>query len=150
LTRIQLVNTVTYQQELTDLEFNFIELPKFTKQEHELTTMLEKWIFFLKHAEELDVIPDSADTLALRRAYDIANQFSWTPEELEVYEYWGIKEQDERGAVQYALNTGRQQERLATARRMLVKGLNPTLITECTGLTAEAIRALQEGEATSG
>ena len=147
LTRIQLVNTVTYQQELTDLEFNFIELPKFTKQEHELTTVLEKWIFFLKHAEELDVIPDSADTLALRRAYDIANQFSWTPEELDVYEYWGIKEQDERGAVQYALNAGRQQERFAAARRMLADGLAPDIIRKYTGLTADELADAQPDDA---
>jgi predicted transposase/invertase (TIGR01784 family) len=147
LTRIQLVNTVTYQQELTDLEFNFIELPKFTKQEHELTTVLEKWIFFLKHAEELDVIPDSADTVALRRAYDIANQFSWTPEELDVYEYWGIKEQDERGAVQYALNAGRQQERFAAARRMLADGLAPDIIQKYTDLTADELADAQPDDA---
>ena len=102
LTRIQCLNTETYQQELKDLEFNFLELPKFTKQEHELETILEKWIFFLKHADELEVIPESADIVALRAAYDIANQFSWTKEELDVYDYWGIKEQDERGAIQFA------------------------------------------------
>lgn len=65
LTRIQLLNTETHQQELKDLEFNFIELPKFTKREHKLTTVLEKWIYFLKHADELGVIPESADTDAL-------------------------------------------------------------------------------------
>lgn len=138
LTRIQLLNTQTYQQELKDLEFNFIELPKFTKKEEELKTVLEKWIFFLKHADELEVIPDSADTVALRHAYDIANQFSWTTEELEVYEYWGIKEQDERGAVQYALKAQQRE----TACKMLAKGLDISLIVECTDLSAEEIAEL--------
>ena len=109
LTRIQLLNTATYQQELKDLEFNFIELPKFTIAEAALDTTLEKWLFFLKHADELEVIPESADSVALRAAYGIADQFGWSQEELEVYDYWGIKEQDERGAVQYALRTGKQQ-----------------------------------------
>jgi len=152
LTRIQLLNTQTYQQELKDLEFNFIELPKFTKKEEELDTILEKWIFFLKHADELDVIPDSADTVALRHAYDIANQFSWTKEELEVYDYWGIKEQDERGAVQYALRTGTQQgiqqgetrKALETAHKMLADGLDMALIVKYTGLCAEEITTLAE------
>ena len=40
LTRIQLLNTATYQQELKDLEFNFIELPKFTIAEAALDTTL--------------------------------------------------------------------------------------------------------------
>jgi predicted transposase/invertase (TIGR01784 family) len=112
----------------------------------------------LKHADELEVIPDSADTVALRHAYDVANQFSWTKEELEVYEYWGIKEQDERGAVQYALRTGlkegiqqgiqqgAQQERLATARKMLAKGYAIADICELTGLSAEEVAALVEEE----
>ncbi len=100
----------------------------------------------MKHADELDVIPDSADTTALRAAYDIANQFSWTKDELEVYEYWGIKEQDERGAVQYALKTGRQQERLETVRRMLAEGLDATLIMKCANLTVGELATLQDAE----
>ncbi len=152
LTRIQLLNTQTYQQELKDLEFNFIELPKFRKKEEEVKTILEKWLFFLKHADELDVIPDSADTVALRHAYDIADQFGWSKEELEVYDYWGIKEQDERGAVQYAWNAGKRKGeregerkgRLETARRMLADGLERTLIGNYTGLSAEEIAALAE------
>ncbi len=146
LTRIQLLNTATYQQELKDLEFNFIELPKFTKTEQALQTVLEKWLFFLKHADELEIIPDSADIIALRNAYDIANQFSWTKEELEVYEYWGIKEQDERGAVQYALRTGKQQGRLETACKMLAKGYALDEISELTGLSVEELAALQHKE----
>ena len=82
----------------------------------------------------------------------------WSQEELEVYDYWGIKEQDERGAVQYALRTGKQQgiqegiqegiqqgetrKALETARKMLVKGLDVTTIMECTGLTAEEVATL--------
>ncbi len=144
LTRIQLLNTQTYHQELKDLEFNFIELPKFTKKEHELKTVLEKWIFFLKHADELEVIPDSADTVALRSAYDIANQFSWTKEELEVYEYWGIKEQDERGAVQYAVQHALTTQQKETARKMLDEGFDRAMIAKISGLSAEEIAALAE------
>lgn len=146
VTRIQLLNTVTYHQELKDLEFNFIELPKFTKADQELSTILEKWVFFLKYADELEVIPESADSVALRAAYNIANQFSWTKEELEIYDYWGIKEQDERGAVQYALKAGEQKGelkgRLETARKMLADGLDVTLIAKYTGLSVENITAL--------
>lgn len=138
LTRIQFLNTVTFQPELHDLEFNFLELPKFSKHEEELTTILEKWLFFLKHAAELEVIPESADSVALRAAYDLANQFDWTKEELEVYDYWGIKAQDERGMVQLALQK--------TARKMLAKRYSIEEIGELTGLSTEDIVALAQGE----
>ena len=143
VTRIQLLNTATQQQELTDLEFDFVELPKFTKTAAELETILEKWLFFLKHADELAVIPDNADTVALRAAYQIADQFGWTKEELEVYDYWGIKEQDERGAIQYALQVGEQKgrhdEKSETARKMLADGMNAAMVLKYTGLTAEEL-----------
>ena len=74
-----------------------------------METILEKWVYFLKCADELEVIPVSADTEPLHAAYEVANQFSWTREELEVYDYWSIKTQDERGAVQLALAEGEQK-----------------------------------------
>ncbi len=42
----------SHQHDLKDFYFTFVELPKFTKKEHELTTLEDKWYYFLKHAEE--------------------------------------------------------------------------------------------------
>ena len=128
------------------MEFNFIELPKFTTPKEELDTTLEKWLFFLKYADELDVIPESADSVALRAAYKIADQFGWSQEELEVYDYWGIKEQDERGAVQYAVQYALKTQQRQTARKMLADGLDMTVIARYTGLSAEDIAALARME----
>ena len=140
--------------------FHIRELTKFTKTEHELKTILEKWLFFLKYADRLEVIPDNADTIALRAAYGVADKFGWTQDELEVYDYWGIKEQDERGAVEYAMRIGLQQgveqgiqqgiqrgeqrKAMETARKMLAKGYAMQDICELTGLTAEEMAALDE------
>ncbi len=97
LTRHLILNQETKKQEIDGIEFNFIELPKFTKQEHELTSLLDKWVYFLKHASDLEVIPESADTSSLKAAYEVAERFRWSRDELEIYDYWGIKAQDERG-----------------------------------------------------
>lgn len=142
LTRLQILNTETYQQEIEDLEFNFIELPKFTKQDHELETILEKWVYFLKHADELEVVPASADTDPLQAAYEVANTFGWSREELELYDYWGIRAQDERGMVQIALETQQKQ----IARNLLAKGVDLNVIAETTGLSAKEIAALLDKE----
>jgi predicted transposase/invertase (TIGR01784 family) len=108
LTRHALLNTATCEQEIKEIEFNFIELPKFTKEEPELESILEKWLFFLKKATEQEAVPASANTRALQVAYEIANQFSWSQAELEVYDYWGMKAQDERGALDEARHEGEQ------------------------------------------
>ncbi|MBF0337213.1 MAG: Rpn family recombination-promoting nuclease/putative transposase [Nitrospirae bacterium] len=60
LTRHKILNTSTYRQELKDLEFNFIELPKFTRTEDELEGITDKWIHFIKNAVSLHMVPKCA------------------------------------------------------------------------------------------
>lgn len=146
LSRHLLLNRETHEQELQDFEFNFIELPKFTKTEPELETALEKWVYFLKYASDLEVIPTHVENVPLRQAYEVANYFGWSREELEVYEYWGIKAQDERGAVQLALQQGLQQgieiEQLEIAQRMLADGMSLEMVTKYTQLPIEVVNNL--------
>ena len=72
----------------TDIAFkwNFIELKKFHKAEHELETVADKWIYFIKQANDLDHIPENATTQALKLAYTITEQHKWTSDELAIYE----------------------------------------------------------------
>lgn len=147
LSRHLLLNLETKDQELNDIEFNFIELSKFKKKEQELTTLLDKWIYFIKHADRLDVIPENTNSPALKSAYDVAERFHWSKEELEIYDYWSMKLQDERGALAVAercgVEAGRKEgekaARLASARSMLADGLEATLVAKYTGLSLEEV-----------
>ncbi len=142
VSRHAILNRDTHRQELTDLEFAFIELPKFTRREDELESLLDQWTYFIKHARNLEVIPTSAAASALRAAYEVANQFSWNSEDLEVYEQRGIRIQDERGAIQAGIERGRYGQAKETARKMLADGIAPTLIARYTGLTPEDVTTL--------
>ncbi len=155
-----LLNVATGLQELRDFEFNFIELPKFKKTENEFSSSLDKWVYFIKYAADLEVIPAHADSAPLRAAYAMANKFGWTRKDLEVYDYWSIKEQDERGAVELALETGLQQglrqglqqgmqqgiaqgekrKALETAAKLQEKGFALEDICELTGLLKREIQ----------
>ena len=137
LSRHQILDRETCKQELKDLEFNFIELPKFKKKADEVETVLDKWVYFIKHADDLEVMPAHVgDEPALQSAYQVANQFGWSQEDIEAYEYRGIKIQDARGALQLAEQRGRLAERYETARKMLAKGYAPAEITALTGLSS--------------
>jgi len=144
LTRHLILNTKTHEQELKDLEFNFIELPKFTKSEAELESDLEKWVYFIKHAGDLEVVPESADFEAIQAAYGEASRFNWSREDLEVYEYRGIKIQDARGAIQLATKKGEHNKAAEIARNLLDLGLNVAQIAQATGLSPAEIAALAE------
>jgi len=107
----KILDVETHANILQDMSFYFIELPRFTKKEHELVHILDKWVYFIKNAKDLDVIPDHVDEPDLHTAYELANQFGWKQEDLQQYEYRGIKIQDQRGAITHAQNKGLVQGR---------------------------------------
>lgn len=92
LSQHMIMDKITGKQELKDLEFVFIELPKFNKTETELITIMDKWIYFLKNADNLKVIPENTTDLPLKEAYETVNKFQWSKEELDVYDYWSMRE----------------------------------------------------------
>ena len=144
------MNVETKQQELADIEFNFIELPKFKKSEDELTTLLDKWVYFIKHASNLQIIPENTDTIGLQAAYAVAERFRWSRDDLEVYDYWSMKLQDERGAIavaeQRGEQRGRQAEKFAAARTMMADGMDSAMIMKYTGLSQEEVTQLMTGQ----
>ncbi|MGR3951938.1 MAG: Rpn family recombination-promoting nuclease/putative transposase [Chlamydia sp.] len=79
----------TYQHDLKDFSFTFLELPKFKKSINELSTMVEKWMYFFKHAGETssqDVEKIVGSDEILERAYEELDRFSWNDEELRGYD----------------------------------------------------------------
>ncbi|OQY46280.1 MAG: hypothetical protein B6242_08235 [Anaerolineaceae bacterium 4572_78] len=147
LSRHLILNAETHEHEIKDVEFNFIELPKFKKKVHELETILEKWIYFIKHTRKLDVVPDNMDDEVLQLAYEVAEQHSWTEDEMEFYDYWAIKEQDARGEVTWAMKKGHAkghaEGRAEIVGKMLAKGMDIPLIVELTGFSIDEILALK-------
>lgn len=100
----------TYENELDDIKYTFIELPKFTLKVDELKTLVEKWVFFIKEAENLDLIPENVDDEGLKEAYKDADKYSWTKEELKAYDNAFIAEQDERGRIEFAKEEQRNED----------------------------------------
>ncbi len=95
LSRHLILDVETQEQKLKDLEFNFIELPKFDKSEQKLQTLVEKWIYFIKNAENLSLIPTNVDDDGLKSAYIEADRHNWTRKELDEYSYARMRETDE-------------------------------------------------------
>ena len=69
ITRHRTVNVKTQRSSLNGMEYNFIELPKFTKELKDIKTLVDKWIYFIKNAENLDIIPADVKDEGLKHAY---------------------------------------------------------------------------------
>ncbi len=79
----------THEHDLEEFAFTFVELPKFKKKIHELDGVLDRWCYFMKHAEETredEVANIVGQYPHIKRAYEAVNKFSWTPEQLAAYE----------------------------------------------------------------
>lgn len=148
LTRHLILNQATQRQELKDIEFNFIELAKFDKTEEQLEGVFDKWIYFIKNASNLTMIPQSAEAIPeLSNAYTQASVFSWTKDELEVYEYWRMEETSDRYKIQEeyekgiekGIEKGKAEERLENARKMKQFGVAVEIIMQVTGLSQEEV-----------
>ncbi|MFB2924260.1 Rpn family recombination-promoting nuclease/putative transposase [Aerosakkonema funiforme] len=95
-----------------ELQMIFIELPKFKKKLSELTSLSERWIYFIKQAATLDEIPQTLGEVSeIELALNIANQANLTLEELEVVERRAMMLQDEKGRLTYAKEEGREEGR---------------------------------------
>lgn len=138
-----ILNCETLEQELSEVEFNFIELPKFTKKETELRTILDKWVYFIKHADDLEIVPEHAASMpALRAAYDVANRLNWSKQELDVMEYWEMRERGELDKREAAFEKGEQNKAQEIARNLLAEGLDPGIVAKTTGISPDDLATL--------
>lgn len=90
----------SYEHDLKDFSYTFIELPKFKKTLEELTTLEEKWYYFLKHADETKNIKEIfTQHPQIQEAYEVLNSYHWSEEELQYYEKSAMIAADAKGVL---------------------------------------------------
>ena len=159
----------TYDEVMTDvLRFVFLELGRFDKCIWELETIAEKWMYLLKHMHEMVEIPKEFSDPLFTRLFLLAEIDNFTAEEKEQYykslenmgDYYNIidtaVEEATKRAIAEGLEKGMaegraegraegvEEERLAIAYRMKNLGIAVDIISQATGLSADAVAALVE------
>ncbi|NES06471.1 MAG: Rpn family recombination-promoting nuclease/putative transposase, partial [Okeania sp. SIO2F4] len=98
---------INYEDELTLM---FVELPKFGKELSALETLSDKWIYFIKSASNLEVIPESLEEVSeIEAALKIANRANLNNKELEEVEQQEKLMRDKQGQISFARNEGREE-----------------------------------------
>jgi predicted transposase/invertase (TIGR01784 family) len=143
----------TYDHDLRDFSFTFLELEKFTKGKDDLQTMIEKWAYYFKHADETseaELHEIFEQDVIIRRAYEELNRFSWNEEELRAYESEVKREMDNQAVMEEKLDQaeakGKAEGKVEIARNMLKKGILVETISEVTGLSIEVLHTLEREE----
>lgn len=151
---VKLMDVNTKKVFYDKLTFIYLELPKFTKTEHELETLFEKWVFVLKNLSRLLERPAVLQERVFSRLFEAASITRFTPKQLREYEdsvkaYRDIvnavntarKEGHEEGheeglkeGLEEGLKKGREKEKMEIVRKMKSDGLSDGMIAKYTGL----------------
>ncbi len=122
------------------LEFIYLELEKFKTEPHALSTILDQWLYAMKHAEELSEVPAFLDAPQLDQFFYLAKYSKLTKEERVMYR---TKEQvgwDNKNTANFA--GGRKEGKKEVALEMKQDGINIERIIKYTKLTREQIEKL--------
>lgn len=139
----KILNTKTFQDDLTHLEFHFIELPKFTKSLEQLETLEEKWLYLLRHASELQKIPDQfKKPLELEDALESLEQGNMSPQELAAYDRFVDASRVEFDVLLSAEEKGKFKAKLEMAR-ILLKEMSSEKVSCITGISLDEIEKLK-------
>ena len=159
---VKLMDTATHEVFYDKLTFIYLEMPKFTKTEAELSTMFDKWLYAIRNLPSLLERPRALYEKVFQRLFEAAEIAKFDrceryeyEESLKAYRDWfsmmetaelrgeerghakGLKEGHAKG-----LEEGTHKANVATALRLRQMGLSVEDIQKATGLSEEEIREL--------
>ena len=128
------------------LNFKFIQMPLFTKNEDELENHFDKWIYFLKKLEGFESIPTILQEPIFEKAFNVAEIANMTSEQYDFYQDSLLTYIEVKEVVKTANNDGNEQGRknreIEIARDLKKLGVAIDIIRKSTGLSEKEINEL--------
>ena len=128
------------------LNFKFLQMPLFNKQEHELITHFDKWLYFLKNLESFNHIPAILNEPIFQKGFEIAEISHLNGEQYEQYKKSLVQYLEVKNVFDTAFEEGEKAgiekgiEKVAKALKE--QNIAIEIIAESTGLSYEAIQKI--------
>ena len=133
-------NGKTFYNKLT---YIYLEMPNFKKSEAELTTRLDKWLFFIKHLEDFQSIPAIfKGEVVFEQAFEKAELAKLNESESYSYENSLKIYRDLKGVIDTARMDGKVEGKSEMAKALRDSGVAMDIIVKTSGLTEEQINSL--------
>ena len=154
LHEIMLLDTKTKEVFYDKLTFIYLEMPKFTKQENELHTLFDKWLYAIRHLGSLMNRPQALQDKVFERLFEIAEIAKFNPQERYQYEdslknyrdWYSVTKtaelKGEKRGMEKGIAEGIAKRNAEIAKSMKSEGMPVQSIQKFTGLTEEEIRSL--------
>ena len=153
ISRYELRNRHNAELMTQSLNFVFVEMGRMKlgpEDDDKCNTVLEKFIFSLKHMHELDKCPDSFTEPIFKDLYRATELATMPIETREFYDHNMRTELDIIAQTDYAVRQGeargeargKAEGKAEVAKAMLKNGLPVEMVMSCTGLSKEEVEAL--------
>ncbi len=132
------------------LSFIYLELPKFNKQQGELKSHFDKWLFVLKNLAQLDHVPKEFQEKIFKEVFELGEITKYNPQDRQKYEDSLKAKRDwqnsldtsfEKG-IEQGMQKGIEKSKFEIAKNMLSLKIDINLIMQATGLSKEEIESL--------
>jgi len=130
------------------VNYYYVELFHFTKSIDELSSIADKWLYFLKHAEDFEVVPGQLKDL--QEAFAVLDKLKWSKADLQYYikqeESIGREIRQQAGAHLEGKQEGLQEGIVIGAQEvainLLQEGFDIHLVVKTTKLSLEQVEVL--------
>jgi predicted transposase/invertase (TIGR01784 family) len=130
----------TFYEKLT---YIYIEMPNFNKLEDNLSSRLDKWLFFIKNLEDFQSIPSIFSDEIFEKAFEKAELAKFGQEEMDKYESSLKLYRDLKGVIDTAFIDGRSEGKIEGLEEGRQEGLEEGRLE---GLEEGRQAGLQEGK----
>jgi predicted transposase/invertase (TIGR01784 family) len=129
----------TFYEKLT---YIYIEMPNFNKLEDNLSSRLDKWLFFIKNLEDFQSIPSIFSDEIFEKAFEKAELAKFGQEEMDKYESSLKVYRDLKGVIDTAFIDGRSEGKIEGLEEGRQEGLEEG---RQEGLEEGRLEGLEEG-----
>ena len=149
---VKVMEVDTHEIFYDKLTYIYVEIPKFDKQESELVTMYDKWMYVLKNLSRLMQRPAVLQERVFTRLFEQAEISKFNTQELKMYEDSVNAYRDIVNAIRTAEKTkfaegmaegmakGEKEAKEKIAANLLSLGVPLETIVQASGLSEEEIR----------
>ncbi len=124
LTKVQLLDVENKKVFYDKLTYYYLEMPKFKKQEKELSTHLEYWIWYLNNLAKIDEIPSKLkEDSVLTKAFDVAKFLALSKDKQLAYQLDLKAKLDYQNVMDYAKEFAREEGRKKGVKEGIEKGM---------------------------
>jgi predicted transposase/invertase (TIGR01784 family) len=129
----------TFYEKLT---YIYIEMPNFNKLEDNISSRLDKWLFFIKNLEDFQSIPSIFSDEIFEKAFEKAELAKFGQEEMDKYEASLKVYRDLKGVIDTAFIDGRSEGKIEGLEEGRQEGLEEG---RQEGLEEGRLEGLEEG-----